>query len=118
MAYRLTQTGPEVQSILDAVNSNTQSITSLTTAVNGKVSKSYVDVGLAGKVDKEMNKGLSSNDYTDADKLKLSGINSGAEANVLEAVKVNGVALPISNKAVDIDIPIPITTSEIDALFA
>lgn len=34
------------------------------------------------KVDKVTGKGLSQNDYTDADKAKLSGIESGAEVNV------------------------------------
>jgi hypothetical protein len=38
--------------------------------------------GLVNKVDKEAGKGLSSNDYTTADKTKLSGIASGAEVNV------------------------------------
>jgi len=38
--------------------------------------------GLAGKVDKETGKGLSSNDYTTAEKNKLSGVAEGAEVNV------------------------------------
>lgn len=37
---------------------------------------------LSGKVDAEANKGLSTNDYTTAEKTKLGGIESGAEANV------------------------------------
>lgn len=37
---------------------------------------------LDGKVDKVNGKGLSTNDYTDEEKLKLSGIESGAEVNV------------------------------------
>ena len=37
---------------------------------------------LNGKVDKVSGKGLSSNDYTNADKSKLNGIEAGAEANV------------------------------------
>lgn len=41
-----------------------------------------VNNALSGKVDKETGKGLSSNDYTDAEKTKLSGIAAGAEANV------------------------------------
>lgn len=50
-------------------------------------------------------KGLSSNDYTDAEKTKLSGIASGAQANVIESVKVNGTALTPSSKAVDVTVP-------------
>lgn len=41
-----------------------------------------VNNALSGKVDKETGKGLSSNDYTDDEKTKLSGIAAGAEVNV------------------------------------
>ena len=41
-----------------------------------------INNSLSGKVDKETGKGLSSNDYTDAEKTKLSGIAAGAEVNV------------------------------------
>lgn len=37
---------------------------------------------LSGKVDAEVNKGLSTNDYTTAEKTKLGGIATGAEVNV------------------------------------
>ena len=40
-----------------------------------------------------------------SDKTKLGGIASGAEANVIETVKVNGAALTPSSKAVDIAVP-------------
>ena len=46
------------------------------------------------------------NNYTTAEKTKLSGITAGAEANVIESVKVNGTALtPDVNKAVDVTVP-------------
>ena len=45
-------------------------------------SKTQVDTALNGKVDKESGKGLSTNDYTTAEKNKLNGIASGAEVNV------------------------------------
>ena len=41
-----------------------------------------INNSLSGKVDKETGKELSSNDYTDAEKTKLSGIAAGAEVNV------------------------------------
>ena len=40
---------------------------------------------------------MSANDFK-----KLSGIETGAQANILEGVKVNGVALSIASKIVDI----------------
>ena len=45
-------------------------------------SEKLVKTALDGKVDKETDKGLSTNDYTTADKDKLAGIASGAEVNV------------------------------------
>lgn len=57
------------------------------------------------KVDKVDGKGLSSNDYTTTEKNKLGGIASGAQVNVIESVKVNGTALPITAKAVSVTVP-------------
>ena len=39
---------------------------------------------------------------TVADKIRLDGIESNAEVNVLESVKMNNTALTITNKAVNI----------------
>lgn len=41
----------------------------------------HINLDISGKVDKETGKGLSTNDYTTAEKNKLSGIASGAEVN-------------------------------------
>lgn len=60
---------------------------------------------IGNKVDKEEGKGLSSADYTDAEKSKLAGIDEGAQVNVIEAVKVNGKVLTPTDKAVDITVP-------------
>lgn len=64
--------------------------------------KSAADTLLAGKVDKVNGKGLSTNDYTDAEKTKLSGIETGAQVNKIEKITLNGAELPINNKTVDI----------------
>lgn len=47
--------------------------------------QSYVDTGLSDKVDKIPGKGLSTEDYTTAEKSKLAGIASGATANDTDA---------------------------------
>lgn len=61
---------------------------------------------VSGKVDKVQGKGLSTNDYTDAEKTKLASLDVNGEANVIETVKVNGSALtPDANKAVDVTVP-------------
>lgn len=62
------------------------------------------EIDLSGYVQKEVGKGLSTNDYTAADKTKLAGIAAGAQVNVIETVKVNGTALTPSSKAVNIEI--------------
>jgi hypothetical protein len=61
-----------------------------------------LSAALAGKVDAEAGKGLSSNDYTDDEKSKLAGIANGAQQNVIEAIQANGVALPVSGKTVNL----------------
>lgn len=57
------------------------------------------------KVDKVEGKGLSTNDYTTDEKTKLEGIATGAQVNVIETIKVNGVALTPADKAVDVTVP-------------
>jgi len=64
----------------------------------------YVDNGLNEKVDKVLGKELSTNDYTDAEKNKLSSIESNAQVNIIEDVKVDGSSLTVSNKSVNIDL--------------
>ncbi len=60
---------------------------------------------ISGKVDKVDGKGLSTEDYTTAEKTKLAGIEDGAQVNTFETIKVNGTALtPDDDKAVNIDL--------------
>lgn len=63
---------------------------------------------LGNKVDKVTGKGLSTNDYTTAEKDKLANIEAGAEENVLEGVQVNGTDLTISE---DKKVNIPLASS-------
>lgn len=63
---------------------------------------------LAGKVSTEAGKGLSSNDYTDAEKEKLGAIEAGSQVNILEAISIGGTDAPISDKKVNI----PVATAE------
>lgn len=68
---------------------------------------------LSTKVDKVEGKGLSTNDYTTAEKTKLSGIESGAEENTIEVIKVNGTAQTITNKEVNLVITQPTKLSDL-----
>ena len=75
---------------------------------------SRVDGELAKKVDKVDGKGLSTNDLTNELKAQYDAAYAhsqtahapaDAQANVIESVKVNGSAVTITNKAVDITVP-------------
>ena len=59
---------------------------------------------LSGKVDVVAGKGLSTNDFTNELLQKLNGIEDGAQVNVIETVNINGQALEVSGKAVNIPI--------------
>lgn len=63
-------------------NSETKTENNFTNALNEKLSnlydKSTLDTKFGNKVDKVNGKGLSSNDYTNSEKSKLSGVESGA----------------------------------------
>lgn len=72
--------------------------------ISDAYTKTEVDTALGKKVDAVTGKGLSTNDYTTAEKTKLTGIATGAEVNKIDAVKVNGTALTITDKAVNIDL--------------
>ena len=78
---------------------------------------SKIKTALGGKVDAESGKGLSTNDYTSEEKSKLSGIASGAQANVIESVKVNGTKVEPSSKAVDISVPTKVSQLANDSGF-
>ena len=71
---------------------------------NTTYSKTETDNLLNDKVDKVTGKQLSTEDYTTAEKNKLANIESGAQVNVLEGVKVNNQPLTPTNKVVNIDL--------------
>lgn len=60
------------------------------TEIDSKVSA--VSSALNDKVDKVSGKGLSTNDYTTAEKTKLAGIEAGAQVNTITGVKGNSEA--------------------------
>lgn len=70
-----------------------------------EAAQATLQANIDGKVDKVTGKGLSTNDYTTDEKTKLEGVAAGAQVNVIETVKVNGVALTPTDKAVDVTVP-------------
>lgn len=77
-----------------------QNVDGLQTALDAKANSSDVTSGLAGKVDKETGKGLSTNDYTTAEKSKLAGIAAGATAVTVDSTLSGSSTNAIQNKAV------------------
>lgn len=69
---------------------------------------SDASTAIAGKVDKEEGKGLSSNDFSDDLLTKLESIQEGAQVNAVEKVSVGGTILDIVNKVIDI----PVATAD------
>ena len=87
--------------------------TEIKTTLNSKANssdvytKTEITTELNKKVDKVEGKGLSTNDFTDDLNTKLAGITAGAEVNTIDTVKLNGETLTITDKAVNIEVPVP-----------
>ena len=56
-------------------------------------------------VEQETGKGLSTNDYTNAEKTKLASVETGAEENIIESITINGITATITGKAASVTIP-------------
>jgi len=84
---------------------------SLSSTSTNPVQNKVINTALGNKVDKVSGKGLSTNDYTNAEKSKLGEIDTGAEVNVIETVKVNGTALEVTDKAVNVSVPVASSSS-------
>lgn len=105
----------EYSTLSGEVQKNTTAITTLNGTGAGSVSKTVSDAvdaaktelqgNIDNKVDKVGGKGLSTNDYTTAEKTKLTGIAEGAQVNVIEEIQVNGTKVTPSAKKVNITIP-------------
>lgn len=92
----------DIKSVSNEFTLSEEGQLNLTSVSQDKVTD--LTTALDSKVDKVEGKGLSTNDFTNELKTKLDGIQAEAQTNVLESVKLNGQALPISEKAVDIPV--------------
>ena len=107
------------------VNIQGTSIDDTTASGSTTYSSNKTDTLLNGKVDKVNGKGLSTNDYTDAEKTKLEGITAGAEVNTIASISVNGTTVtPDANRNVNIVTggsggdPDALTAEQVTALIA
>ena len=77
-----------------------------------------INTSLAGKVDVVTGKGLSTNDFTNEYKNKVDTLEAnGGQPNVIETVKVNGAAVSVEGKAVNIDLSSYATKSDITSVY-
>ena len=88
----------------------------LQSALNAKANSSDVTSGLAGKVDKETGKGLSTNDYTTTEKNKLSGIEAQANKTVVDDALSSSSENPVQNKVINTAIAGKADASTVTAL--
>ena len=106
---------------------NTQVDSAIETAVGAETTR--VNTELDKKVDKVEGKGLSTNDLTNELKgnydaayahSQVAHAPADAQANVIESVKVNGTALTVTGKAVDITVPTKVSelTNDVPYLVA
>ena len=72
----------------------------LTKTADGAAWQNTQHQDISGKVDKETGKGLSSNDYTIAEKNKLSGIETGANKTTVDSALSLSSENPVQNKVV------------------
>lgn len=87
------------------VNNSWELIGSTKVDLSNYYTKSEANNLLDDKVDKVTGKGLSTEDFTTAEKTKLSGIEDGAEENVVNTITVNSVAQTPTNKVVNVEVP-------------
>ena len=85
------------------VYENAQYVYKGTTELNldGYATDAELEQGLSGKVDKIEGKGLSTNDYTDTEKNKLAGIDTGANKTIVDAALSNNSENPVQNKVIN-----------------
>lgn len=84
--------------ITDNVISNTQTSAEWGNITGILSNQTDLNTALGNKVDKITGKGLSTNDYTTAEKNKLSGVETGAEVNIIESIVINGVTATVTDK--------------------
>lgn len=86
----------------------------------------YIEAAVADKVEKVDGKGLSTNDLTDELKEQYDAAYThavsdhapvGAQANIIEAIKVNGEEQTVTDKVVDITVPTKVSDLENDSEF-
>lgn len=99
----------ELQEIVDFIKVNREDLQNL-----GINNISGLEDALGNKVGKVTGKGLSTNDYTDGEKTKLAGVETGAQVNVSTNLSIGGSGnsrTVVSSTGSDASLPTASTTS-------
>lgn len=92
--------------VLEGIQKNGQTVTITNKIANISVPTATSDLTNDSNFAVDASYVHTDNNYTTAEKNKLSAIEASADVNVIETVKVNGSALtPDANKAVDVTVP-------------
>lgn len=97
--------------VLEGIQKNGVSITPVNKIANITVPTKTSDITNDSNFAVDASYVHTDNNYSTAEKTKLAGIDSGAEVNVINSVKVNGTAQTVTGKAVNI--PVPTATSDL-----
>lgn len=102
-----------LKEISDWISGHSSDATSMNSAISGNTSAinqeildrqaadTALQTNIDKKVDKVSGKGLSTNDYTTADKTKLDGIEAGANKTVVDSTLSSTSTNPVQNKVID-----------------
>ena len=93
------ETGAEKNIIKSASIKKSSTAVPISPDANGNI-----NIDVSDKVDKETGKGLSTNDYTTADKNKLAGVEAGSQKNIIEKIFVNEIEQTITDKEVHLKV--------------
>lgn len=106
-------TAGDIQVLNTKIGNNASAIATNTTNISKNAEDIQVLNGnLASKVDKVSGKGLSTNDYTKADKDKLAGIAEGANKTVVDSTFIADSTNPVENRVIKAELDNFSTTVE------
>jgi len=104
--YSSAYTGAQIDTLLGKVSNVENAVSSLSLEV------STLDSAVTDKVDKVAGKGLSENDYTNADKAKLTGLPTGSEiGTALDGKASASTVSALSSSVSSIESKIPSSAS-------
>lgn len=105
---KLKSNGLYADGVTDTATSSTFGLTKLYgntgTNTDGTITQAAITTELNSKASTDTATTTAAGLMSAPDKIKLDGIENSAQVNIIESVKVNNAALPVTNKSVNIDL--------------